>query len=510
MKRTLHRDYSKKSASARGLPDVASGRNEDVSGEQEAVERNAREEKSAKKIRVTSAKADSGSRRSVLPTNTGTTTTASDKADAIGSPPQAEPKPCAQQRISQGPSSVSTWRLGMPGQRASQPEFDPPVSPPPVTSTQAHGCSSPRSSLRAPDQPGPPVSPREQAPAMSSSSQESGAGRRELWLANEKFSFVFDEITDTNVLALADVPAADEPDTRAIATESLARLTEKARRNGLTLIAQEIQRGIEGPLGLVMKGFMQASKSHEGEQSYQAARESFYELPRLLQAAKIAATNGEEAAMSSKLSEAEVRISSFVEQHFRHAAQVFNAEKSEKIAMKRGLADLAANCRAWKEKATIPAPGGQPAPSPDTRQRAQSSPVRPAVPWAGVETKPARQSSLRHSDATSPRSSFHRVRSVNGDGSPAGSLAASPPPSPTASPIKSPLTSPRGAGKSSRPASVIGIMPLSPGREPELLRTGGAASPQPAGGSSPDRQAPASPAKPRLASNPTVVPGKKQ
>lgn len=236
----------------------------------------------------------------------------------------------------------------------------------------------------------------------------------------------------------------------------------------------------------------------------------FYTLLPLLQAAKIAASNGDEAEMSSKLSQAELGIGMFIDQHLKHAAQVFNVEKSEKAAMKRGLVDLAANCRAWQGKATVPEHRGKSVISPESRQRAQSSPVRPANPWAGTQAKPVRHSSLRHSDATSPRSSFHRVRSANGDGSPAGSPAASPPSSPTASPIKSPVTSPRGAGKSSRPASVIGIMPLSPGREPEFLRTGGTASPQPAGATPAELHTPTSPEKPRIGSSPAVIPAKKQ
>lgn len=438
MKRTLHSGSVRESAPVHAKQDARSGAGVTPTEERDAFVQSEKSERSPKKIRIKSER-HSASRKSV------TLIPAADGFQASQAAPSgARAEPVSPRRCMQ----------------------DPPSSPPAATAAPVAPCSQPEFKSAEPGlQPTLPTARPQQEQALSPDRKETGAERRGQWISREQLSFVFDEITDPAILALSSGSAlatdATEPP-HAPSAQLAEQLAEKARKHALANLAKEIQRALEGPLANIIRQFMQIRPQQQQDHSdYESASKAFYELMPALQLAKVAAMNGNEAEMLSQLEKAQEQIAAWIATHWKPASRQFKVEKAVKAELKNDLVELLDDCDRWRKGANA-AKDNAPPLSPNSRQRSHSSPLKPGAAWSSVEAKPSQQTLLRHADATSPKSSHHRIKPTSGEASQSAS--------PASSPVASPVSSPRAPGKHGRPASVIGIMPVSPPREPEQTK----------------------------------------
>jgi hypothetical protein len=266
----------------------------------------------------------------------------------------------------------------------------------------------------------------------------SSDSRRQEWLQRDQQSFIFDEITDPTLLALFDTMVPGSP-----TAQAAQQLSERERMRQLQPIAHAIKRALEGVLAEVMRKFMTAA-SRDGIPTLelQNAHHAFSEMVQLFNRAKIAAVDGKEADMLAELTTIRSSLEEFLRLRFKEGARHFSIEKPERETLRTGLHDLLAQCREWlhedgEENARPWSPSFAPT-SPEPRQRAVSSPVRPSEPWTQTEDGKTGRLSSSLSGQLSPRPSQHRIA----PSSPGAATAASPTSTPVSSPFTSPSASP--------------------------------------------------------------------
>ena len=284
------------------------------------------------------------------------------------------------------------------------------------------------------------------------------ASRRQQWIGQDKFSFVFDEITDPSLLALFDTPvAAGSP--AAVAPQT----SELERKRQLKSIADAIKAALESDLANVMRKFMDTGKQQGGRtHEYQAAHHAFCELMQMFNQAKVAAVDGQQAGMIAELQKICPALDHFIAGGLKDALQHFSGEKSEKAALKAGLRTLLAQCREWlgedREKAVRAwSPSFAPS-SPQNRQRSVSSPVRASASWTETESGKTIRLSASFSSPISPHPSQHRIGPFTPEAVATLSPTSTPPGSPLTSPVRSPKTvvSPKEGAKSFRLSAFLG------------------------------------------------------
>ncbi|HEX8883866.1 MAG TPA: hypothetical protein VF797_05210 [Noviherbaspirillum sp.] len=265
------------------------------------------------------------------------------------------------------------------------------------------------------------------------------ASRRQQWLEKDKFSFVFEEVTDPTVLALCDTlvpsgaPAATGP-----------QLSEREQKRQLQPIADAIKTALESAFADVMRKFMDAGKQQGvPTPEYQAAHHAFSGLMQMFNRAKVAAVEGREAEMIAELQNICPVLEKFIANGLKDATQHFSGEKSEKVLLKTGLSTLLAQCREWlgedKEEAIRPwSPSFAPS-SPQGRQRSVSSPVKANESFAETEGDKIRRMSASFSGPISSHPSQHRI----GLSIPGMAATLSPTSTPSGSPLTSPVQSPQ-------------------------------------------------------------------
>jgi hypothetical protein len=262
--------------------------------------------------------------------------------------------------------------------------------------------------------------------------------RRQEWLQRDQQSFIFDEITDPSLLALFDTTVPGSPTAHAA-----QQLSEREHIRQLQPIAHAIKRALEGVLADVMRKFMTAARRDAvPTMEFQDAHHAFSEMVQLFNRAKVAAVDGNEADMLAELTSIRSALDEFLRLRFKEGARHFSIEKLERETLRTGLHDLLAQCREWlhedeKEKVSAWSPSLAPS-SPEARQRAVSSPVKPSEPWEQTEDGKTGRLSSSLSGQLSPRSSQHRI----GPTSPGAAAAASPTSTPVTSPFTSPSASP--------------------------------------------------------------------
>lgn len=263
-------------------------------------------------------------------------------------------------------------------------------------------------------------------------------GRRQQWQEKNQSSFIFDEITDPVVLALAEPVALASPP-----AASNAQQTERDQRQRLQPIAAAIKKALENDLAEVIRKFMVAGKRDDIARSeVQEAHHVFSEITQMFNRAKVAAVDGQEDRMRDELTLFQTALGNFIKDRLKKVIQHLGAEKAERDALKSGLRALLRQCGEWlhqneAETARPWSPSNAPA-SPGTRQRAVSSPLKPSEAWAQAESDAADRLSLSMPGHLSPRPSQHRI----GTSSPSASLTPGATSSPLASPLTSPVTSP--------------------------------------------------------------------
>lgn len=285
------------------------------------------------------------------------------------------------------------------------------------------------------------------------------AARRQQWLAQDKPSFVFDEITDPVLLALCDQPAP-----AAASAASAPQPGDRERKRQFKPVADGIKAALEGVLAKGVRRFMEASRQDNARTAqFQAAHHAFSELIQLFNKAKIAAVDGKEAEMIAELRAICPALEQFMTQHLKDVARQFNAEKSEREALKTGLHGLLDQCREWlgehgEDAGPTWSPSVAPS-SPQSRQRSASSPAKPNEPWAGIETAKASRLSATFPGPIGFHPSQHRLTAVAVPGAaPTPSPASTPPGSPLGSPVHSPkaVVSPKDNAKSFRLSTLLG------------------------------------------------------
>ena len=285
-----------------------------------------------------------------------------------------------------------------------------------------------------------------QVQASSGPSQQSSlspaaanASRREQWIAQDKPSFVFDEITDPSLLALFDTPAPDA--TPAAATPPLS---EREQKRQFQPIADAITKALQSDLANVMRKFMETSRQQGARTpEYQAAHHAFSGLMQMFNRAKVAAVDGQEAQMIAELQNICQTLEEFIAVGLKDVIQQFIGEKSEKATLKTGLRTVLAQCREWlgedREETVRPwSPSFAPS-NPQGRQRSVSSPVKANEPWAETESGKMNRLSASFSGPISPHPSQHRI----GPSIPGTAATFSPASTPSGSPLSSPVQSPK-------------------------------------------------------------------
>lgn len=328
-----------------------------------------------------------------------------------------------------------------------------------------HGADSKLTTTLSPPGPVPadiPVNQRSsQTGPDAEPAQASNDDRRQQWLQRDQPSFIFDEITDPSLLALFDTAVPESP-----AAQAAPQLGKREQAQRLQPVAAAIKKGLEGVLADVMKQFMTAAKQEsvpKGE--FYKAYNALSEMVQVFNRAKIAAADGREPVMLAELATIRSRLDEFLRLGFMDGARHFSIEKQEKDALRKGLQGLLAQCRQWlhddeEENARTWSPSLAPS-SPETRQRALSSPVRPGEPRVQAEDSRISRLSLNLSGHLSPRPSQHRIGPASPGAAATASPASTPPASPLNSPIASPVVSPRESSKSFRLSALIGAT-LSP------------------------------------------------
>lgn len=258
--------------------------------------------------------------------------------------------------------------------------------------------------------------------------------RRQQWQEKLQNSFIFDEITDPVVLALAEPITLAAP-----SATSNAQQSEREQRQRLQPIALAIKKALENDLAEVTRKFMLLGKRDDiPKPEVQEAHHVFSELMQMFNRAKVAAVDGHEDRMLDELKNIQTALTEFITLRLKKVIQHLGAEKEERDALKSRLRALLKQCGEWLpkngEETVRPwSPSNAPA-SPGARQRAVSSPAKPSEPWAQAESNITDRLSLSLPVHLSPRPSQHRV----GPSSPTAGLT----PGATSSPLASPLTSP--------------------------------------------------------------------
>lgn len=268
--------------------------------------------------------------------------------------------------------------------------------------------------------------------------QAAGDSRRQQWLQRDQPSFIFDEITDPSLLALFDPVVPGSP-----TAQAAQQLGEREHRRQLQPIAHAIKRALEGVLADLTRKFMTAVK-RDGTPTaeLQEAHHAFSEMMQVFNRAKIAAVDGKEADMFAELTIIRATLDQFLRLRFKEVARHSSIEKLEMETLRTGLQALLAQCREWlheDEEETVRPWSPSLAPSsPETRQRALSSPVKPSEPWRQTEDGRTGRLSSSLSGNLSPRPSQHRM----GPASPGRAATASPTSTPLNTPLSTPLSSP--------------------------------------------------------------------
>lgn len=340
----------------------------------------------------------------------------------------------------------------------------------PTTSMpQLLGAGSKPPAPPAPSNPAPthmPVTqPSGQAKPAMEPAHASNDDRRQQWQQRDQPSFIFDEITDPSLLRLFDTAGPGSQTAQAPPQPS-----ERDQARQLQPIAAAIKEAIEGVLADVMKQFMTAVKGENGaKQELYKAFNAFSEMMQVFNRAKIAAIDGKEVEMQAELRTIRSTLEKFLRLGFTDVTQHFSIEKHEKDGLKKGLQGLLALCRQWlhekgEEHVRPCSPSLAPS-SPETRQRAISSPVRSSEPWVRTEDSKTSKPSLHLSMQLSPRASQHRIGPASPGAAATPSPTSTPPGSPLTSlgvsPVSSPVASPRESSKSFRLSALIGAT-LSP------------------------------------------------
>ena len=340
-------------------------------------------------------------------------------------------------------------RAAMRNSSASMPVLRDAGSSPATTTGAAEAVAAEKQSQLPPG----PVETTLSAPGTDT------ATRRQQWLAQDKPSFVFDEITDPVLLALCDQPAS-----AAASPASAPQPGDRERKRQFKPIADGIKAALEGVLATGMRKFMHASRQDGARTAqFQAAHHAFSELIQLFNKAKVAAVDGKEAEMLAELREICPALEQFMAQNLKDVVRHFNAEKSERDALKTGLRSLLDQCREWlgehrEDAGSTWSPSLAPS-SPQSRQRSASSPARPNEPWAGIETAKASRLSATFSGPIGLHPSQHRLTAAAVPGATSTpSPASTPPGSPLSSPVHSPkaVVSPKDNAKSFRLSTLLG------------------------------------------------------
>lgn len=290
--------------------------------------------------------------------------------------------------------------------------------------------------------------------------QTGNDSRRQEWLQRDQQSFIFDEITDPSLLALFDMVAPVSP-----TVQTAPQLSDREQARRLQPIAHAITRALEGVLADVMRKFMSATKRDAVPKTeFQEAYNAFAAMMQVFNRAKIAAVDGKEAGMLAELKTIRSTLDEFLRLRFHEGARYFGIEKQEKEALGKALNALLTQCGKWldgdEEEIVSPwSPSLAPS-SPETRQRAVSSPVKPSESWPQTEDGRASKLSLNLSGHIIPRPSQHRIGPPSPASAATASATSTPPgsplTSPVASPVASPVVSPKESSKSFRLSALIG------------------------------------------------------
>ena len=296
---------------------------------------------------------------------------------------------------------------------------------------------------------------------------EAGAGpgnRRDLWLQRAAPSFIFDDITDPALLSLFQPPSASSPasDADARLSEAQDRLAERERKRKLALVGDAMTRQVQGVLADFIREFSNAAaKGGEQTERYAQARQTFYQVLKVFNSAKVAAYAGDRDDMVVKLEEAQSGWSAFARVDFKHVAKVFQKSSQDTAALKRALAALLVQCSHWLADDDTASPPASPAGGSSGRQRACSTPVKPSAGWADPELKDLAGAGGKPSEPHSPRSAQHRLAhsfTAAPGAAPRAASGPSPLASPTGSPPATPVHSPRSSASLQHAFLVPGVL----------------------------------------------------